>query len=98
MLREGRAIAWDERDLVVEVDGPTRAVLEHRREEVEALLRRAAGRKVTLVVRAPAGEAQQAEAPAPASAEDVAREHPLVKHAIDLFGGRVGTAYFKKQQ
>lgn len=98
MLREGRPVSWEDTELIVEVGGPTRAVMEHRREEVEGLLRRVAGRKVSLVIRAPAGEGGESDAAPPASAEELAREHPLVKHAIDLFGGRVERAYFKKPQ
>jgi hypothetical protein len=97
MLREGRPVEWRGFELVVEIASPTRAVLEHRREEVEGMLRRAAGKKVALVVRPPPGEGEQSDAPPPASAEQLAREHPLVKHAMEAFGGRVETAYFKKK-
>lgn len=98
MLGEARPLAWSGGELTVEIGGPTRAVVEHRRDEVEALLRRLAGRKVALVIRQPAAEGEESDAPPPASAEDLAREHPLVKHAIELFGGRVERAYLKKQQ
>lgn len=97
LLGAGRPTSWSGGVLTVEVAGPMRSVVEHRREEIESLLRRAAGRKVSLEVCA--SEVSE-EGPRAIVADPVqmAREHPLVRQAMELFGGRVDTAYFKKKQ
>ncbi|MBK7403485.1 MAG: hypothetical protein IPJ41_02335 [Phycisphaerales bacterium] len=66
LLGAGHPLEWREGRLAVEVAGPMRSVVEHRREELEVLLRRAAGRKVTLEVVAPE-EAENTPAPTPST-------------------------------
>ncbi len=97
MLRAATPVKWEGQTLTVELGGPMRAVLQHRAEEIEKLLRGIAGRKITLEIREPdgAGDAEKAERPPDATV--LAMEHPLVKQAMELFGGKVDRAYYKKK-
>lgn len=97
MLRAATPVSWEGQTLTVELGGPMRAVLQHRAEEIEKLLRGIAGRKITLDIREPegAGDAERAERPPDATI--LAMEHPLVKQAMELFGGKVDRAYYKKK-
>lgn len=98
MLSAATPVSWEGQTLTVELGGPMRAVLQHRAEEIEKLLRGLAGKKVTLVIRGPEGAGQAEQIERPPDAEVVARDHPLVKRAMELFGGQVERAYYKKKQ
>lgn len=98
MLRAARPLRWEGQTLTVELGGPMRAVLQHRAEEIEKLLRGLAGRKVTLEIREPEGAEETDMIERPPDASVVAMEHPLVKQAMELFGGKVERAYYKKKQ
>ncbi len=97
MLQAARPIRWEGQTLTVELAAPMRAVLEHRAEEIEKLLRGIAGRKVVLEVREPeaSGDADRAEPPPDAAT--LAKQHPLVQQAMELFGGKVERAYYKQK-
>lgn len=97
MLRAAKPLRWEGQTLTVELGGPMRAVLHHRAEEIEKLLRGLAGKKVTLDIREPEGEGEAGTVERPPDASVVAMEHPLVKQAIELFGGKVERAYYKKK-
>ncbi|MCC7387262.1 MAG: hypothetical protein IT431_00695 [Phycisphaerales bacterium] len=97
MLRAATPVSWEGQTLTVELGGPMRAVLQHRAEEIEKLLRGIAGRKITLEIREPEGADDAEKAERPPDATLLAMEHPLVKQAIELFGGRVDRAYYKKK-
>ena len=97
MLRAARPIKWEGPTLTVELAGPVRAVLQHRAEEIEKLLRTIAGRKVTLDIREPEDTGKtDSKAPLP-DPKMLAMEHPLVRQAMELFGGKVERAYYKKK-
>lgn len=96
MLSAATPVAWEGSELTVEIGGPMRAVLDHRREEIEKLLRRIASRKVTLTIRVPEGIEQQPTDLAP-DPQTLAEEHPLVQEAMKLFDGRVEQAFLRKK-
>ncbi len=97
MLRAATPIAWKDQTLTVELASPMRAVLGHRAEEIEKLLRSIAGCKVLLDIREPESTGDTAQAEPPLDPKTLAAEHPLVKHAMNLFNGRVERASLKKK-
>ena len=96
MLSAATPIAWEGNELTVEIGGPMRAVLDHRREEIEKLLRSIASKKVTLTIRVPEGIEKQPTDTTP-DAQTLAEEHPLVREAMELFGGHVERAMIRKK-
>ncbi|MDQ7013901.1 MAG: hypothetical protein Q9O74_08410 [Planctomycetota bacterium] len=97
MLSAATPITWEGNELTVEIGGPMRAVLDHRREEIEKLLRSIASKKVTLTIRVPEG-IQEQPADLPPDPQTIAEEHPLVREAMELFDGRVERAAFRKKK
>lgn len=96
MLSAATPVAWEGGELTVEIGGPMRAVLDHRKEEIEKLLRSIASRKITLTLRVPEGIEQQTT-DLPPDAQALAEEHPLVREAMELFNGRVERAILRKK-
>lgn len=96
MLSAATPVTWEGNELTVEIGGPMRAVLDHRREEIEKLLRRIASKKITLTIRVPEGIEQQ-PTDLPPDAQALAEEHPLVREAMELFDGRVERAMLRKK-
>lgn len=97
MLGAARPVSWSRGVLRVEIGGPMRAVLEHRAEEIEKLLRPLARRKVRLEIREPAGEPEQKTEQGP-DAQTVAEQHPLVREAMELFNARVERARWRNRR
>ncbi len=97
MLRTATPISWEGTDLTVELASPVKAVLEHRRDEIEKLLRSIALRKVRLLIQEPESAGETTETDLPPDAKTLAEEDELVKHAMDLFNGRVKRAHLKKK-
>lgn len=97
MLSAATPVTWEGNELTVEIGGPMRAVLDHRREEIEKLLRRIASKKVSLTIRVPEGIEEQPDE-RPPDPQTLAEEHPLVREAMDLFGGHVERAAFRRKQ
>ena len=98
MLSAATPVSWEGQTLTVELGGPMRSVLQHRAEEVEKLLRGIAGKKVVLEIREPEEAGKTVTPELPPDPKVLAQDHPLVKQAMELFGGKVERAYYKKKQ
>lgn len=92
MLGAGEPERLEDGRLVLGVRGPIRGVFEQRREEIESLLRQAAGRRISLDLRDPDPPAAEHAEALPPSPLELARAHPLVRRMMEVFDARIENA------